>query len=73
MDHYLKDIAEHDLEIHFEAQPSRTTSCHTGDNGRRHYRKVLGHLQDLGKLRLTEKLRENPNFLKEGNSPLPNF
>ena len=55
LEHYLEELADRDPERYFQAYSNRLASYLAENTGRRHYRKVIGHLEELKKLGLTEK------------------
>ncbi|MCF7875987.1 hypothetical protein K9M06_02920 [Candidatus Bipolaricaulota bacterium] len=70
---YLEEVGDYDPETYFEVYSDLLADYLAGDTGRRHYRKVIGHLQELKNLGLTERLREYVEFLKEENANRPAF
>ncbi|MBS3793160.1 hypothetical protein KGY77_11030 [Candidatus Bipolaricaulota bacterium] len=70
---YLEEVGDYDPETYFEVYSDLLADYLAGDTGRSHYRKVIGHLQELKKLGLTERLKEYVEFLKEENVNRPAF
>lgn len=70
---YLEEVGDYDSETYFEVYSDLLADYLGGDTGRSHYRKVIGHLQELKKLGLTERLREYVEFLKKENANRPAF
>lgn len=70
---YLEEVGDYDPETYFEVYSGLLADYLAGETGRSHYRKVIGHLQELKKLGLTDRLKEYVEFLKEENANRPAF
>ncbi len=73
MQHYIDDIAQYDPEKYFEVYAELISSFLAKDTGRRHYREAISHLRELNKLKMSDRLRELVERLKQENDNRPAF
>lgn len=70
---YRDPVAEIDPNTYFEAYQNRLESYLAADTGRDHYRTVIAHLEELGRLGLDEERRVFVERLREKHSNRPAF
>jgi hypothetical protein len=70
---YRNPVANVDPIEYFEAYREQLIPFAAGDTGRRHYRNIIGHLEEMQPLVSAERFEEFLAFLKETHSNRPAF
>jgi hypothetical protein len=70
---YGQSVAEVDPDAYFEAYKDLLVPFAAGDTGRRHYREIADHLEEIQDLVSADRFEEFVGFLKDKHSNRPAF